>query len=192
MVPRGGWFKLQTDITEDPEVRKLDAEAFRVYVSILCILRQREYVAGNLLVPLETLIYHSGLKKEAILVRLRDIGRTKLGAAEYLKRTQEVRLNFPKWLDHQWEWIRKLRNFSGMSPEEVRRFVANEAPRLDEMRRDESERPLKPGRRVQAESPAPAAEDIDYKKDSILAKIANPLDATNLEAAKDHLEEGVS
>lgn len=183
MVPKGGWFKLQTDITEDPAVRKLDAEAFRVYVSILCVLRQREYVAGDLLVPFETISYHSGLEKESILVRLRDISRTELGTAEYLKRTKEVRLNFPKWLDHQWESIRKLRNFSGMSPEEVRRIVASEAPRLDEMRRDES-----PGRHPSSGKPCTlnkkGKEGENYKSDLLeednpedlkLSELENPI-----------------
>jgi len=173
MVPRGGWFKLQTDITDDPEVRKLDAEAFRVYVSILCILRQREYVASDLLVPLETIIYHSCLEKEQVLVRLREISGTPLGTAKYLKRTTEVRLNFPKWLDHQWEWIRKLRNFDGNSPEEVRKSFGISAPRRDEMRQEKRRRREQS---VQSETKTDSASRMRDDLD-ILKQIEDPINA---------------
>jgi hypothetical protein len=141
MISKGGWFKMHTDITEDSEIRRLDHEAFRLYVCILAILRRKEYVSGDLLVPLESIIYHSCLTKETILVRLRDICRTNLGRAEYLKRTRMVRLNFPKWLQHQGEWIRKLRNLDGTSPEKIRKVGGKSTPREEKIREEKETAP---------------------------------------------------
>jgi hypothetical protein len=91
--------------------------------------------------PLESIIYHSCLTKESILVRLRDICRTNLGRAEYLKRTRMVRLNFPKWLQHQGEWIRKLRNLDGTSPEKIRKVGGKSTPREEKIREEKETAP---------------------------------------------------
>jgi hypothetical protein len=92
--------------------------------------------------------------------------------------TKEVRLNFPNWLEHQWDWIRKLKDFEGKTPDEVRKLYVGNPQRQTDREDKQTERPRRRPVKVQRESSARTDFDNDFTGDgnkALLNKIANPL-----------------